>query len=106
MASYIPTLCLAGFNEAAIHVGSDVFKLALGTGTVPAANRDSANEYFAGSDFTQATGAGYTTGGNTVTLAGAIHDGWRAPVCGRRLGGLVLVGGRDAFGRNLRVSLR
>ena len=71
MASYIPTLCLTGFNTAAIHVGSDVFKLALGTGTVPTANRDSANEYFAGSDFTQASGAGYTTGGNTVTLAGA-----------------------------------
>ena len=71
MASYIPTLCLAGFNTAKINVGSDTFKLALGTGTVPTANRDSANEYFAGSDFTEATGTGYTTGGNTVTLAGA-----------------------------------
>ena len=71
MASYVPTQCLAGFNTAAIHVGSDVFKLALGTGTVPTANRDSANEYFGGSDFTEATGTGYTTGGNTVTLSGA-----------------------------------
>ncbi|SRR5208337_1199269 len=70
MASYIPTQCLAGFNTAAIHVGSDTFKLALGTGTVPS-TYDSANEYYGGSDFTEATGTGYTAGGNTVTLAGA-----------------------------------
>lgn len=69
MASYIPTQCLAGFNTAAIHVGSDTFKLALGTGTVPS-TYDSANEYYGGSDFTEATGTGYTAGGNTVTLAG------------------------------------
>jgi hypothetical protein len=74
MASYIPTLCLTGFNTAAIHVGSDTFKLALGTGTVPTANRDGANQYYAGSDFnSQASGAGYTTGGNTVTLSGAAY---------------------------------
>jgi hypothetical protein len=74
MASYIPTLCLTGFNTAAIHVGSDVFKLALGTGTVPIANRDGANQYFGGSDFaSEASGAGYSTGGNTVTLSGAAY---------------------------------
>jgi len=71
MASYIPTQCLAGFNAAAIHVGSDTFKLALGTGTVPTANRDSANEYYGGSDFTEASGAGYTAGGAAITLVGA-----------------------------------
>ena len=62
---------MTGFNTGKINVGSDTFKLALGTGTVPTANRDCANEYFAGSDFTEASGTGYTTGGNTVTLAGA-----------------------------------
>ena len=71
MASYVPTLCLAGFNTGKINVTTDTFKIALGTGTVPTANRDSANEYFAGSDFTEATGAGYTTGGAAVTLAGS-----------------------------------
>ena len=70
MASYIPTQCLAGFNTAAIHVGSDTFKLAPGTGTVPS-TYDSANEYYGGLDFTEAAGTGYTAGGNTVTLAGA-----------------------------------
>ncbi len=72
MASYIPTLCLAGFNAAAIHVGSDVFKLALGTGAVPSANRDGANQYYGGSDFaSEVSGGSYVAGGNTVTLAGA-----------------------------------
>jgi hypothetical protein len=72
MASYIPTQCLTGFNTAGIHVGSDTFKLALGTGTVPTANRDSANETYAGSDFgSEASGAGYAAGGNIVTLTGA-----------------------------------
>ncbi len=70
MASYIPTQCLTGFNTGKIAVGSDTFKLALGTGTVPS-TYDSANEYYAGSDFTEATGTGYVAGGNTVTLSGA-----------------------------------
>ena len=70
MASYIPTLCLTGFNTAAIHVGSDVFKLALGTGTVPIANRDGANQYYAGSDFaSEVSGGSYVH--NTLTLSGA-----------------------------------
>lgn len=72
MASYIPTLALAGFNAAAIHVGSDAFKLALGTGTVPIANRDGANQYYGGSDFaSEVVGAGYSAGGAAITLTGA-----------------------------------
>lgn len=70
MSSYIPTQCLAGFNNGKITVGTDVFKLALGTGVVPTANRDSANEYYGGSDFTEVVGTGYTAGGNILTLAG------------------------------------
>ena len=72
MASYVPTQCLTGFNTAAIHVGSDMFKLALGTGTVPSANRDTATETYGGADFTEFTGGtNYAAGGNTVTLSGA-----------------------------------
>ena len=84
MASYIPTLCLTGFNTGKINVSSDTFKLALGTGAVPA-TYDTANEYYAGSVYTEATGTGYTAGGNTVTLAGAIHDRGRTPVHRRQL---------------------
>ena len=72
MASYVPTLCLTGFNTKKIDVGNDAFKVALGTGTVPTANRDSANEYYAGSDFTEFTGgSGYSAGGLAITLTGA-----------------------------------
>ena len=72
MASYIPTLCLTGFNTAKINVTSDTFSLALGTGTVPTGNRDSTNEYYGGSDFTsEVTGTGYTAGGKVITVTGA-----------------------------------
>lgn len=73
MASYMPSLALRYMNTGKVVVGTDVFKIALGTGTVPSANRDSANEYYAGSDFTEATGTNYTAGGNTLTLTEALY---------------------------------
>lgn len=80
MASYMPTLALRNLNTGKITVGTHTFMIALGTGTFPSANRDSANQYYAGSDFTEATGTNYTAGGNTLTLAeslyttGAVHQ--------------------------------
>ena len=80
-----------------------------GTGTVPTANRDSANEYYAGSDFaSEVTGTGYTAGGKTIAVAGAaVHHGQRAPVRGGAVGNrLHPVDGGHARQRDLRLSLR
>ncbi len=73
MASYMPTLAVRKLNTGGVVVGTDTFKIALGTGTVPSANRDSANQYYGGSDFTEATGTGYTATGNTLTLSEALY---------------------------------
>jgi hypothetical protein len=73
MASYMPTLGLRKLNTGGVVVGTDTFKIMLCTGTVPSANRDSANEYYGGSDFTEATGTNYTAGGNTLTLSESLY---------------------------------
>lgn len=73
MASYVPSYALRALNKGQIVVGTDAFKVALGTGTVPSANRDTANEYYGGSDFTEASGTNYTAGGVSVTLAESLY---------------------------------
>jgi len=73
MASYAPTLAARKLNTGGVVVGTDTFKVALGTGTVPSANRDSANEYYGGSDFTEATGTNYTAGGASITLSESLY---------------------------------
>ncbi len=74
MASYMPTLAFRYFNTGKIVVGTNTYKIALGTGTIPSANRDGANQYYAGSDFaSEASGTNYTAGGNTLTLSEALY---------------------------------
>lgn len=60
-------------NTGLIVVGTDSFKVSLNTGTFPSANRDSANEYYGGSDFTEASGTNYTAGGASITLSEALY---------------------------------
>ena len=74
MASYMPTLFLRKLNTGGIVVGTDAFKISLNTGTVPSANRDTADQYYAGADFgNEASGTGYSAGGNTLTLSEALY---------------------------------
>ncbi len=55
---------------AGIVTGTDVFKMSLNTGTVPSAGtHDNATEYYAGADFTEASGTNYVAGGATVAIA-------------------------------------
>lgn len=75
MASYMPTLAAqifqtGGASGTGIATASDVFKIAVYTGTVPTASRDLTTQYYGGASMgTEATGTNYTAGGVTVTLA-------------------------------------
>lgn len=73
MPSYMPTLALRKMNTGGVAVGTHAFKVALGTGTIPIANRDSANQYYGGSDFTEISGTNYTAGGVAITLAESLY---------------------------------
>jgi hypothetical protein len=59
-----------------ITFGTDAFKVALYTGTVPS-TYDTANEYYGGSTYStgcaEASGTGYTTTGAAVTLTAALY---------------------------------
>ncbi len=73
MATYVPTYFLGQLIQKQIAVNTDTFKVALYTGTVPS-TYDTANEYYGGTVYaTEASGTGYTAGGNTVTVAQAIY---------------------------------
>jgi hypothetical protein len=75
MASYMPTLAAQGFQTGGasgtgIIVASDVFKIAVYTGTVPTASRDATTQTYGGATMgTEASGTNYTAGGLAVTIA-------------------------------------
>lgn len=70
MASYAPTKFLTALNQGKVVVGTDSFKIALFTGTVPIANRNTQQQY---SDISanEASGTNYTAGGQAITLTAA-----------------------------------
>jgi hypothetical protein len=72
MASYVPTYFLGQLMQKVVAVGTDAFKISLNTGAVPA-TYDTANEYYGGSLYTEASGTGYTAAGAAVTVAQAIY---------------------------------
>lgn len=76
MANYMPALALRKLNTGGVVVGTDSFKVSLNTGTVPTANRDSANQYYGGSDFTEATGTNYTATGTAITLSESLQSSY------------------------------
>ena len=75
MSSYMPTLAAqtfqaGGASGSGIIVSSDVFKIAVYTGTVPSASRDLTTQYYGGTSMgTEATGTNYTVGGTVVAIA-------------------------------------
>ena len=75
MASYMPTLAAqifqaGGATGTGILVASDVFKIAIYTGTVPSASRDAVTQYYGGATIgTEATGTNYTAAGAVVSIA-------------------------------------
>jgi hypothetical protein len=75
MASYVPTLFEQYLATGHVVVGTDAWKIALGTGTVPIANRDGVNQYYGGSDFASefTGGTNYSAGGASITVTGAIY---------------------------------
>lgn len=68
MASFMTTKGLTALNTGKIVVGTDAFKVMLGTGSLP--NRDTTQQY---SDISssEASGTNYTAGGTTITLSAA-----------------------------------
>lgn len=70
MASFMVTNGILALNQAKINVGSDTFKVMLGTGSLP--NRDSITQY---SDISgsEASGTNYTAGGAAITLSASAY---------------------------------
>lgn len=70
MASFMVTNGILALNQGKITVGTDVFKVMLGTGSLP--NRDSITQY---SDISgsEASGTNYTAGGAAITLSAAAY---------------------------------
>lgn len=68
MASFMTTKGLTALNTAKVTVGTDAFKVMLGTGSLP--NRDTVQQY---SDLSgsEASGTNYTAGGAAITLSAA-----------------------------------
>jgi hypothetical protein len=75
MASYMPTYAAqifqtGGATGTGILVASDVFKIAIYTGTVPTASRDLTTQIYGGASMgTEATGTNYTSAGIPVAIA-------------------------------------